>query len=457
MSVRIPLGATVVVGLGASGQAIIRHMADRCDTLVAVDSNPDAPGVAWVKAHYPRVAAVTGDLSTVDLSAAAEVILSPGVDPRLAVFDPVRHCLIGEIGVFARDLPQDRQVVAITGSNAKSTVTTLVGNMALAAGHRPGVGGNLGVPALTLLDDGDVDLFVLELSSFQLDMMTPALRTQVSAFLNLSEDHLDRHGDMAHYGAAKQRIFSKAQYAVVNADDTATWPDHAPHCDVILFGLEAPGVAEWGIAHDAGGKPWLSHGTLMVMRLDELPLQGLHHYMNALAALAIGTAMGWPIDAMCQALREFKGLEHRAQTVGEYDGVRWINDSKGTNVGAAVAAIEGIGATLEGQLIWLGGGVGKGADFSPLAAPLSHCARAAIVYGRDADLIADALGTDVPVHRVATLTEAQTLASTLAQPGDAVLLSPACASQDQFSNYRERGALFCDTVKALSAHRRGEG
>ena len=452
MSFGIPEGATAVVGLGVSGQAIIRHLAAQGRTLVALDGNSDSPGIAWVNTHYPNVATWAGELSGVDLSPAAEVVLSPGIDPHLAAFDAVRDRLVGEIGVFARDVPKGTQVVAITGSNAKSTVTTLVGAMAAAAGYRPGIGGNLGVPAVQLLDEGEHDLFVLELSSFQLET-TPSLRTRVSAFLNLSEDHLNRHGDMACYRAAKQRIFLDAQYAVVNADDPATWPDGEPTCEVILFGLETPGEAEWGLVNDSRGTLWLAHGVLMVMPLDELPQQGLHHYANALAALAIGTAMGWPIDAMCRALREFKGLEHRAQVVAEFDGVCWINDSKGTNVGASLAAIEGIGPTISGQLIWLGGGIGKGADFTPLAAPLARYARAAIVFGRDAALIAQALGDAVPVHRVATMEDAQELALTLAKPGDAVLLSPACASQDQFHNYNERGNLFRDKVIALDARR----
>ncbi|WP_414502784.1 UDP-N-acetylmuramoyl-L-alanine--D-glutamate ligase [Zymobacter sp. IVIA_5232.4 C2] len=452
MSFGIPVGATAVVGLGVSGQAIIRHLAARGCSLVALDGNPDSPGVTWVRTHYPDVPVWAGDLAALDLTPAAEVVLSPGIDPHQPVFEAVRERVVGEIGIFARHLPAGMQVVAITGSNAKSTVTTLVGAMAEAAGHRPGIGGNLGVPALQLLDEGDHDLYVLELSSFQLET-TPSLRTRVSAFLNLSEDHLNRHGDMAGYRAAKQRIFLDAQHAVVNADDPATWPDGEPAYEVILFGLDAPGEAEWGIISDAGGKLWLAHGVLMVMRLDELPLQGLHHYANALAALAIGTAMGWPIDAMCSVLRSFKGLEHRAQIVGEFDGIRWIDDSKGTNVGASLAAIEGIGPTIDGQLIWLGGGIGKGADFTPLAEPLARHARAAILFGRDAALIEQALDGAVPVHHANTMVEAQELALTLAEPGDVVLLSPACASQDQFRNYNERGNIFRDKVIALDARR----
>lgn len=452
MGFSIPVGATAVVGLGVSGQAIIRHLAAQGRTLVALDGNPDSPGVAWVREQYPDMSVWAGDLASLDLSLAEEVVLSPGIDPRQPIFEAVRERVIGEIGVFARDLPAKMQVIAITGSNAKSTVTTLVGAMAKAAGHRPGIGGNLGVPALQLLDEGGHDLFVLELSSFQLET-TPSLRTRVSAFLNLSEDHLNRHGDMAGYRAAKQRIFLDAQHAVVNADDPATWPDGEPAYEVILFGLDAPGEAQWGIVSDAGGKLWLAHGALMVMRLDELPLQGLHHYANALAALAIGTAMGWPIDALCSVLRSFNGLEHRAQVVGEFDGVRWIDDSKGTNVGASLAAIEGIGPTIDGQLIWLAGGIGKGADFTPLAEPLSRHARAAILFGRDAALIEEALSNAVVVHRVDTMLEAQELALTLAESGDVVLLSPACASQDQFRNYNERGNVFRDKVIALETRR----
>lgn len=452
MSFGIPTGATAVVGLGISGQAIIHHLAMQGRTLVALDGNPNSSGVTWVKTHYPDMMVWAGDLDSLDLTPAEEVVLSPGVDPHLPVFNAVRERVIGEVGLFARDLPENMPVIAITGSNAKSTVTTLVGAMAHAAGYRPGIGGNLGVPALQLLNERDHDLFVLELSSFQLET-TPSLQTRVSAFLNLSEDHLNRHGDMASYRAAKQRIFRDARHAVVNADDPATWPDGDPTYDVILFGLDKPGEAEWGIEADSGGHFWLAHGALMVMRLDELPQQGLYHYANALSALAIGTAMGWPIDAMCSVLREFKGLEHRAQIVGEFEGICWIDDSKGTNVGASLAAIESIGPTIDGRLIWLGGGIGKGADFTPLAEPLAQHARAAILFGRDAALIEQALGDAVPIYHTATMVEAQELAVTLAEVGDAVLLSPACASQDQFRNYNERGNVFRDKVIALNERR----
>lgn len=446
MAFPIPNGAHVVVGLGVSGQAIVHHLVARGANVVAVDGQPDAPGARALATRYPGMGIHAGPLDALDMTPAAEVVLSPGVDPHQPLFDLVRDRLIGEIGLFARDVDPQIPVIAITGSNAKSTVTTLVGEMARAAGLAPGVGGNLGTPALALLDQGGVDVFVLELSSFQLEM-TPALPVRVAALLNISEDHLDRHGDMAHYVAAKQRVFMQARHAVVNQDDRATWPAHSlPQTH--RFTLNVPQQGEWGVAqHD--GQSTLMHGDQPVIACTDMLLRGLHHYANALAALVIGHAMGWPLTAMCDVLRRFKGLPHRAETVGCLHGVQWINDSKGTNVGASLAAIEGIGSTLSGKLIWLGGGIGKGADFTPLASALARHARAAILFGRDRQLLKQALAAAVPIHVVDDLAQAVALAHSLAQAGDAVLLSPACASQDQFRNYIARGEAFTAHVHAL--------
>lgn len=445
MTFHIPDGAHVVVGLGVSGQAIVHHLRRRGVEVVALDQQHASAGAQVLRECYADLPVFTGALETLDLTPACEIVLSPGADPHQSLFDHVRDRLTGEMALFVRALEPGTPVIAITGSNAKSTVTTLVGEMARAMDYTPGVGGNLGTPALTLLDEGKADLFVLELSSFQLEM-TPSLGADVAVFLNVSEDHLDRHGNMARYIAAKQRIFLQAKQAVVNQDDPATWPT----CDVPViqrFTTQRPEGEMWGIGEHAGQRV-LMKGNTPLLACSDMTQSGLHHYANALAALMIGDAMGWPMAALCKVLRQFKGLPHRAEWIARQAGVDWVNDSKGTNVGATLAAINGIGATLSGRLVWLGGGIGKGADFTPLVPALAQYARAAIVFGRDRAQLRDVLSAVVPVHVVDTMAQAQQMARELACAGDTVLLSPACASMDQFTNYMARGDAFKADVLA---------
>lgn len=445
--IKVPEGVTLVVGLGISGRAICRHLERHDVPYMVADTRAVPPGVDDFHAAHPGVVIHCGPLSALDLSAVAEVVVSPGIDPRTPGLSALlaQRCratgeplVIGEIALFTR--AARAPIAAITGSNAKSTVTTLVGEMAAEAGRRVAVGGNLGTPALDLLvDEPHADLYVLELSSFQLET-TPRLGAECAAFLNLSEDHLDRHGDMATYRAAKLGIFRGARYAVINAQDPGTWPD-APLPAQTRFTTDAPRPDEWGIGTYRGAE-WLMHGATPLMPTAEVRLAGRHNQANALAALAMGHRLGLPLDAMCRVLRRFPGLPHRGELVAEVDGVRWINDSKGTNVGATLAAIAGLGPTLEGRLILLAGGVGKGADFTPLAEPLSRYGRGALLFGLDAERLARALRGQLPVTEVEELPTAMAMAAELAEPGDCVLLSPACASLDQFANYQERGETF---------------
>lgn len=433
----VPSDHLLVVGLGVSGLAIARHLKRHGVAFVMADSRDQPAGAVQFRREFGEVPLHCGDLALIDMSAAREVVISPGVNPQQAIFEDVRERLIGELTLFKRALPRNAKVIAITGSNAKSTVTTLVGDIARCCGVDAGVGGNLGTPALTLLEQGH-DLYVLELSSFQLEMVEQ-LAPEVACFLNLSEDHLDRHGDMAGYQAAKQRIFEGAQCAVVNRDDSATWPTMT--LPTHTFGIEAPAADQWGIAI-RNGEPWLCQGEQPWLPVSALRVAGIHNVANVLAALAISVAMGWPREAVLEAVQHFNGLPHRVEVIGELAGVRYINDSKGTNVGASLAAIEGIAATLTGNIIWLGGGVGKGADFSPLEPALATHAKAALLFGRDAALLEASLGCAVPCQRFATMEEALIRGAELAQAGDAVLLSPACASLDQFANYEARGDAF---------------
>ncbi|MFY0992405.1 UDP-N-acetylmuramoyl-L-alanine--D-glutamate ligase [Halomonas sp. C05BenzN] len=453
--VKVPKGITLVVGLGVSGRAICRHLSRQGTPFMVADTRAVPPGMDDFHAAHPGVEVHCGPLSALDLSEVEEVVVSPGVDPRTpglaGLADRVRAAtgeplLVGEIALFVRACRAP--IVAVTGSNAKSTVTTLIGEMAAEAGRRVAVGGNLGTPALDLLhDEPRADCYVLELSSFQLET-TPRLGAESAAFLNLSEDHLDRHGDMAGYRAAKLGIFRGARHGVVNAEDPMTWPEsRLPAQD--SFTTRPPEAGEWGIGRHRGAD-WLMHGDEPLMATAEMRLPGRHNQANALAALAMGRRLGLPLEAMCRVLRRFAGLPHRGELVAEVDGVRWINDSKGTNVGATLAAIAGLGPTLEGRLVLLAGGVGKGADFRPLAEPLARYGREAILFGLDAERLERVLHDRLPLTLAEDLDTAMARAAEIAEPGDCVLLSPACASLDQFANYQERGEVFRRWVHRLA-------
>lgn len=454
--VKVPRGVTLVVGLGISGRAICRHLERLGVPYMVADTRAVPPGMDDFHAAHPGVAIHCGPLTGLDLSEVEEVVVSPGIDPQSPGLDALagrareatgEPLVVGEIALFVR--AARAPIVAITGSNAKSTVTTLVGEMAAEAGRRVAVGGNLGTPALDLLaDEPDADCYVLELSSFQLET-TPRLGAESAAFLNLSEDHLDRHGDMAGYRAAKLGIFRGARHGVVNAEDPATWPEaRLPAED--RFTTRAPQAGEWGIGRHQGAD-WLMHGDAPLMPTAEVRLAGRHNQANALAALAMGHRLGLPLVAMCRVLRRFPGLPHRGELVAETGGVRWINDSKGTNVGATLAAIAGLGPTLEGRLVLLAGGVGKGADFAPLAEPLGDFGREAVLFGLDAERLARTLRGRLAVTEVEDLEAAMVRAARIAEPGDCVLLSPACASLDQFANYQERGEVFRRWVRRHAA------
>jgi UDP-N-acetylmuramoylalanine--D-glutamate ligase len=353
--------------------------------------------------------------------------------------------LSGDIELFARYAKAP--IVAITGSNAKSTVTTLVGEMAAAAGKRVAVGGNLGTPALDLLSD-DIELYVMELSSFQLET-TDQLGAEVATVLNISEDHMDRYSGLPAYHLAKHRVFRGARQVVVNRQDVLTRPLIGEGLPCWTFGLNKPDFHGFGLREEEGEK-YLAFQFENLMPVRELKIRGAHNQANALAALALGHAVGLPMDAMLSSLRSFGGLEHRCQWLRERNGVSYYDDSKATNVGAALAAIEGLGADIPGKLVLVAGGDGKGADFSGLRAPVAANCRAVVLIGRDAELIAQALGDEVSLVRVATLDDAVLRCAEIAQPGDAVLLSPACASFDMFKNYEERGRLFAQAVGDLS-------
>ncbi|MDN6857950.1 UDP-N-acetylmuramoyl-L-alanine--D-glutamate ligase [Pseudomonas sp. CAN2814] len=438
----------IVVGLGKSGMSLVRYLARQGVPFAVADTRANPPELATLREQYPQVEVRCGDLDADFLCRAQELYVSPGLSLRVpalieAAARGVR--MSGDVDLFARHAKAP--IVAITGSNAKSTVTTLVGDMAKAAGKRVAVGGNLGTPALDLLAD-DVELYVVELSSFQLETCE-RLGAEVATCLNVSEDHMDRYDGMADYHLAKHRIFRGAKQVVVNRADALSRPLIADTVPCWTFGTNKPDFKGFGLVEEDGEK-WLAFQFEPLMPARELKIRGAHNQSNALAALALGHAVGLPFEPMLQTLREFAGLAHRCQWVRERNGVSYYDDSKATNVGAALAAIEGLGADIDGKLVLIAGGDGKGADFHDLRDPVAQYCRAVVLLGRDAELVSAAIGNVVPKVRVNTLEEAVEHAADLALPGDAVLLSPACASLDMFKNYEERGRLFAKAAEELA-------
>ena len=438
----------IVVGLGKSGMSLVRFLARQGIAFAVADTREQPPELETLRRDYPGVDVRCGALDVDFLCRASELYVSPGLalaTPALQQAAARGVKLSGDIDLFARHAKAP--IVAITGSNAKSTVTTLVGDMAAAAGKRVAVGGNLGMPALDLLDDA-VELYVLELSSFQLET-TDTLNAAVATVLNISEDHMDRYSGLPAYHLAKHRIFRGAQQVVVNRQDALSRPLPVEGRPSWTFGLSAPDFKAFGL-RDVDGEKHLAFEFEALLPVRALKVRGAHNQSNALAALALGHAVGLPFAPMLEALQAFTGLAHRCQWVREHQGVNWYDDSKATNVGAALAAIEGLGADIDGRLVLIAGGDGKGADFGALRAPIAKYCRAVVLLGRDADRLAATLEGAVAVHRVADLNAAVRLCADLAEAGDAVLLSPACASLDMFKNFEERGRLFAHAVEALA-------
>ena len=443
----------VVVGMGQTGLSCARYLAARGLPFAAVDSRDEPPLLARFRAEFPRAELRTGAFDAAFLAAASEVVLSPGVDPAQPAIRAARAAgavVLGDIELFHREARAP--VVAITGTNAKSTVTTLVWLMAQQAGLRVACGGNLGTPALELLAP-EVALYVLELSSFQLETVID-FRADVAAILNIAPDHLDRYPDMGAYREAKLRVYRGARCAVFNRDDALTLPRAGDGERRLSFGEGSPQAGDYGLI-GRGGAEWLACGDEALIAASELGLRGRHNVLNSLAALAIAGAAGIARAAQIAVLRSYRGLPHRCQFVARIGGVEFYDDSKGTNVAAAVAALRGFAPEGGGRIVLIAGGVAKEHDFAPLADALAHTGRAVVLIGSSAALLAGALAGTVPLERAADMDEAVARARALAQPGDTVLLSPACASFDMFRNYEERGDAFARAVRALAGAEAG--
>jgi UDP-N-acetylmuramoylalanine--D-glutamate ligase len=445
----------VIAGLGRTGYSCAAYLRARGWKLAVTDTRTEPPELARLRALDPELPVRLGGLDTSLLDEAVCVVASPGLPLSHPFFEEAR-CrgleIVGDVELFA--LAADAPVVAVTGTNGKSTVTTLVGGMAKRARLNVRVGGNLGEPALDLLaasqrDPERTELYVLELSSFQLEA-TRSLDLEAAAVLNISADHLDRYPTLEDYAAAKARIFARCDTAVVNLDDPLVLAMPLPGQPTLTFSLRATSAADFAVASGAGsreaaGGAWLVRRNEPLIAVSELKVRGLHNVANALAALALGEAIGLPLEAMIAELKSFAGLPHRSQWVAEVQGVTYVNDSKGTNVGATIAAVSG----LPGMLVAILGGDGKQQDFTPLAAAFRGKVRHAVLIGRDREAIAGALAGVTSLERCESLEEAVRASARAARPGDTVLLSPACASLDMFRDYAHRGLVFTEAVKEL--------
>ncbi|GMG86646.1 UDP-N-acetylmuramoyl-L-alanine--D-glutamate ligase [Biformimicrobium ophioploci] len=446
----------VVIGLGASGVSAVRYLRAEGLPCVVFDTREQPAGLDAFREAFPDVAVHTGALNPEVLASAAELIVSPGVSvktPEIRAAAEAGVPVIGDVELFARaikGMPLD--LVAITGSNAKSTVTTLLGDMAKAAGRNVVIGGNIGVPVLDLLPLEGVDTVVLELSSFQLET-TYSLEATAATILNISEDHMDRYDSLAEYHQAKLRIVRGAHRVLVNRDDALTQPPMAQGVEYRSFGGGNPDLKQYGTI-DIDGEKWLAKGPRALMPVTELGTVGSHNVLNALSAFALGDMIGLEEEPMLETLRVFHGLAHRCEKVAEFAGLYFVNDSKGTNVGATLAAVEGLGE--DHNVVLLAGGVGKGADFSPLREGAPSL-RALVTFGQDGPVIAQAFGNSCESYAVQDMAEALAKAVEVAQPGDFVLLSPACASFDQYRNFEVRGEHFRSLVKALEQQHDASG
>jgi len=434
-----------VIGTGITGLSVARFLAQQQEAFVLLDTRTSPPNLEKIKAEFPDVQLQLGELNPDTLLHCDEIILSPGVaieTPAIAAAKNAGIPVVGDIELFVRYAKAP--IVAITGSNAKSTVTTLVGEMAKKAGIKVAVGGNLGTPALELLAD-DIELYVMELSSFQLETVTK-LNAKVATILNISADHLDRYTDMRAYILAKLRVYFGAEHIVVNRNDVLTHPPLAANTKPIYFGGKAD-FGSFGLIEE-NGETLLAKNLKPLFAARDLKISGRHNVDNALAALALGDAAGIPMNAMIETLKEFRGLHHRCEYVATKRGVDFYNDSKGTNIGATVAAINGL-ARAPATLFVIAGGEGKGQDFTELKSVLEKNNCHLVLIGRDAQLIAAAVKGLVQIEFANSLQFAVDTAHAQAKVGDAVLLSPACASFDMFKNYEDRGQQFCAAVLAL--------
>ena len=450
----------LVLGLGDTGLSALRWLHRQGARLSVADTRENPPGVATLQAELPSVKLHTGAFVEAVFNHAEIIVISPGVpmaEPLVQAAIQRGVPVLGDVELFAQYKPATAKVIAITGSNGKSTVTTLVGEMCKAAGLKTVVAGNIGLPILDTLigDEADVyvpDVYVIELSSFQLET-TSSLNADAATVLNISEDHMDRYQGLDDYAQAKARVFFGQGVQVLNRQDAWSMGMALPGRDIVTFGLDqATSDCDFGLSTQANITQ-LMHGSEAMLATTEMKIAGLHNAANALAAMALCEVIAVPQISMVKALREYKGLPHRVEWVADIGNVAFYDDSKGTNVGATYAALQGlVGPNDSKKIVLIAGGDGKGQDFSPLAEIVEKNARAVVLIGRDAAQIETVLsGTKVALMKAESLEAAVKTAYDLAKSGDAVLLSPACASFDMFRNYVHRAEVFVQSVKDLAA------
>jgi UDP-N-acetylmuramoylalanine--D-glutamate ligase len=442
----------LVVGLGKTGYSIARHLQRRNISFAVFDTRSSLSGLEDFHRDFSPVDVFLGNLPADIYNKITAVITSPGVDlnlPEMQKFYDLGVPVYGDIECFAKEVQSP--VIAITGTNGKSTVTTLVGEMAKNFDVSVAVAGNIGNPVLDLLDDEQqYGLWVLELSSFQLSL-TSSLKPVVSTILNISADHLDRHKTLENYVEAKQRVYKNSTFLLYNREDKFTVPEHKNEFAneyISSYGLDAPEDGHWGLL-EVDGTIFIAHGSDCLMPINLVKIKGRHNWINVLASCALAHIAGISDIAICEALKQFSGLPHRTQWLRTLDNVAWIDDSKGTNIGATVAAISGLGDSIDGQIILIAGGQGKGADFTELKPAVEDYVKSIILIGEDADMMEKSLGNKVDIIHAESIDDAVLMAQKIATPKDMVLLSPACASFDMFRDFNHRGEVFTAAVEQL--------
>jgi UDP-N-acetylmuramoylalanine--D-glutamate ligase len=438
----------LVLGLGETGLSSLRWLAAQGAHLSVADTRENPPGLDALKTELPQVSIHTGAFKAANFADVDLIVASPGLSLREPEIQAAVQCgasVVGDVELFAQYRIPSAKVIAITGSNGKTTVTTLVGEICKAAGLKTIVAGNVGLPVLDALMMATPDVYVLELSSFQLET-TSNLQIDAATMLNLSEDHMDRYASFQDYAIAKARIFYNAKLQVLNRDDAWSMLMARPKLAQVTFGLNDDGDENSYGLKQVGSDTWLCEGDKELINLQDLKIVGLHNAANALAAVALCRGIGIDYAHIIQTLYNFKGLPHRVEWVANIDDVDYYDDSKGTNVGATCAALTG----LAQKVVLIAGGDGKGQDFAPLAAAVAENASAVVLIGRDAPLIeAVLISTGIPLYQAIDLPEAVNIAKKLAKADEAVLLSPACASFDMFKNYVHRAEVFVAAVNRL--------
>jgi UDP-N-acetylmuramoylalanine--D-glutamate ligase len=443
----------LVLGLGDTGLSALRWLKRQGARLSVADTRAHPPGLETVEREFHGMPIHLGPFTAEVFQSAQLIVASPGVplaEPEVQAAIERGVPVVGDVELFAQAIAgSGAKVIAITGSNGKSTVTSLVGHLCAGAGLDTVVAGNIGLPVLDALTQREQSrkmpsVWVLELSSFQLET-THSLRADAATMLNISADHMDRYATLADYAQAKERIFAGCKVQVLNRDDAMSMAMRAADAELQTFGLQAGADAsEWGLLEHEGRR-WLGKGAVRLFPIDELPIAGLHNAANALAALALCRAIDLPVEPLLAALHTFKGLAHRVEFVAEVGGRKFYDDSKGTNVGATAAALQGFAEPV----VLIAGGDGKGQDFTPLRDAVTKT-RAVVQIGRDGPQIEQAIANACRVERAESMDEAVRRAYTLSEPGDVILLSPACASWDMFRNYAHRAEVFIHAVKELN-------